>query len=83
MLSVPSTLLYKLITPWIAIFKLLLCNSISRVQYLCFNIYIKYLDVSDCGDVAFAADAVHIYFERGVSGVNRIESGEGGLPPFF
>ena len=29
----------------------------------------------------FAADAVHIYFERGVSGVNRIESGEGGLPP--
>ena len=41
------------------------------------------MDVSDCGAVAFAADAVHIYFERGVSGVNRIESGEGGLPPFF
>ena len=39
------------------------------------------MDVSDCGAVAFAADAVHIYFERGVSGVNRIESGEGGLPP--
>ena len=41
------------------------------------------MDVSDCGDVAFAADAVHIYFERGVSGVNRIESGQGGLPPPF
>lgn len=31
--------------------------------------------------MACAADAVHIYFERGVSGVNRIESGEGCLPP--